>query len=81
MSPTETEELEDQIRKLIANHLDLPLDGIDLDMSVEEAANSLELSTLMFAAEQQFGITLPDSAVGRLRVLRDLVTVVSEARS
>ena len=73
--------LQDQMKALIAKHLDMPLDTVDLEMSVEEAANSLELSTLMFAAEKEFGIALPDTAIGRLRILGDLVELVREARS
>ena len=74
-------ELEQQIRVLIANHLNMVLDTVDLDMSVEEAANSLELSTLMYAMEKQFEITFADSDVGRLRILRDLATLVRNATS
>jgi acyl carrier protein len=76
----ERSELDEQIRVLVSEHLDMPLDKVDLDMSVEEAANSLELSTLMFAAEKRFGVTFADSAIGRLRILRDLATLVLEAR-
>ncbi len=72
-------ELEEQIRTLIAQHLQL--ENVDLDMAIEEAANSLELSTLMFAAEKQFQVTFKDSDIGRLRVLRDLATLVRDASS
>lgn len=75
----DTNELEEEIRALIAEHLQL--ENVDLDMSVEEAANSLELSTLMFAVEKRFQVTFKDSDIGRLRVLRDLATLVRDASS
>ncbi len=77
----EQPELEEQMRTLIAEHLNMPLDAIQLDMSVEEVTNSLELGTLMFAVEKKFEVTFSNSAIGRLRILRDLATLVLEARA
>ncbi len=74
-------ELEQQVRALIAEHLNMQLDAVDLDMSVEEAANSLELSTLMYAMEKRFDVAFANSDIGRLRILRDLATLVGNATS
>ena len=75
----DTNELEEERRALSAEHLQL--EHVERDMSVEEAAKSLELSTLMFAVEKRFQVTFKDSDIGRLRVLRDLATLVRDASS
>ncbi len=75
------DELEARVSALIAEHLEMELSEVDLERSVEEAANSLELSTLMFELEKAFETTFPDSAIGSLRILRDLVTLVRDSTS
>ena len=46
------DELEARVSALIADHLDMDPAAVDLDSAVEEVANSLELSTLMFELEK-----------------------------
>ena len=75
------DELEARVSALIADHLDMDPSAVDLDSAVEEVANSLELSTLMFELEKAFETTFPDSAIGSLRILRDLVGLVRDATS
>ena len=75
------DELEARVSALIADHLEMELAAVDLDSAVEEVANSLELSTLMFELEKAFETTFPDSAIGSLRILRDLVDLVRESTS
>jgi acyl carrier protein len=77
----EQREVEEAIRKLVAENLDVALDGVDLDASVEEVANSLELSAIFYAVEKHFDVVFADSDIGRLRILRDLATLVREAKS
>jgi len=72
--------IEEAVRKLVAENLDVAVDEVDLDASVEELANSLELSAIFYAVEKHFEVVFADSDIGRLRVLRDLVTLVREAR-
>jgi acyl carrier protein len=52
--------------------------AVDLDTPVDEVTDSLKLSELIIAIEQRFDVALEDSAVGRLRVLRDLVNLVEQ---
>lgn len=75
------DELEAKVCALIADHLEMELAEVDLERSVEEVANSLELSTLMFELEKAFELTFPDSAIGSLRIVRDLVTLVRDSTS
>ena len=49
---------------------------VDLDTPVDEAADSLKLSELVVALEQRFDIALDDTALGRVRVLNDLIALV-----
>ena len=77
----EPRDVEADLRKLVAENLDVELDSVDLDAAVEEVANSLELSALFYAVEKHFDVVFADSDIGRLRVFRDLVTLVREARS
>jgi acyl carrier protein len=69
------------VREVVARFLRRDAATLDLDQSIEEGTDSLELSGLIVALEERFGIALPDSAIGRLRVLRDLVTLVDEQRA
>ena len=77
----EQPEIEEAVRALVAEKLDVALDRVDLDESVEEVANSLELSTIFYAVEKHFEIVFADSGIGRLRILRDLATLVREAKA
>jgi acyl carrier protein len=52
--------------------------AVDLDTPVDDVSDSLKLSELIIAIEQRFDVALEDSAVGRVRVLRDLVRLVEQ---
>jgi acyl carrier protein len=73
-------ELEREVCEVVASHLEMDLASVDLDAQVEEIANSLELSTLVIAMERHFGVEFDDSALGRVRILRDVVTLVANAK-
>lgn len=51
---------------------------VDLDAPIEEVVDSLELSVLVATVEKHFGIALDNRAVGRVRVVRDLVREVEK---
>ncbi len=77
MADPSTEEI---VRDVVARFFRRDAATVDLDQSIEEEADSLELGGLIVALEERFGIALPDNAIGRLRVLRDLVILVDEQR-
>lgn len=79
MDRTERTEIEEEVRRLVAEHLDMQLDAVDLDASVEEIANSLELSTIFYEVEKHFDLAFADRDIGRLRIVRDLAALVHEA--
>jgi len=64
--------------ELVAKHFRIPRAKVDLGMSIEDVPDSLKLNELVIDLEQHFGIAIEDSAVSRLRVLRDLVPLVQE---
>jgi acyl carrier protein len=68
--------VEDTVRELVGKVLRVAPADVDLDMPIDEAADSLELSALFVAAERSFGIQLDDALLGRIRVVRDLATFI-----
>lgn len=74
-------ELDQQVREVVAEHLGIELDTIDLESQVEELANSLELSTMVIAMERHFDVEFDDSALGRVRILRDVANLVASAQA
>lgn len=72
-------QVDQQVREVVAEHLGLALDGIDLDARVENLANSLELGMMVIAMERHFGVEFDDSALGRVRILRDVADLVDRA--
>jgi acyl carrier protein len=66
------------VRRILANHLDLPLDGIlpedglvqDLRMDDFDSMSTVEF---ILEIEQVFGVEIPDGAAKDFRSLRDIV--------
>jgi len=75
----ERREIDEQVRAVVAEHLSLDLATVDLDARVENLANSLELSMMVIAMERHFGVEFDDSALGRVRILRDVAGLVEQA--
>lgn len=71
-------DIETALVETLARHLRIPPAELDLDMPVEEAADSLELSGFIVAVEERFRIRLPNDVGARLRVLRDLIPLIEE---
>jgi acyl carrier protein len=66
------------LREFTAQYLNVPLAEVDLDMLVADVQDSLTLSEILVAMEDTYHVQLEENAVGRLRVLRDLVPLVEE---
>jgi acyl carrier protein len=73
-----TDETEAIVRALMMKHLEFPSGEVDFDASVEEAGDSLQVSELVVAIEQRFGIEISDASVARVRTLRDLLELVHQ---
>jgi acyl carrier protein len=71
-------DLEAVVRALVAKHFELAPGDVDFAMRVEDVGDSLKLSELVIALEQRLGVSLPDSALARVRTLQDLFVLVQE---
>ena len=76
----EQSEIDQQVREVVAEHLSMDLGDVDLEARVEELANSLELGTMVIAMERHFDVEFDDSALGRVRILRDVANLVAAAK-
>ena len=67
------DELFDKIRKLIADKLEIDEGKITMDASFRQdlGADSLDTYELVYAIEEEMGITIPDEKANELRTVRD----------
>ena len=68
--------VDDVVKNLAAKHFEVPSDEVDLDVPLAEASDSIGLSILVVALEQEFNVALEDSAIAKARCLRDLARIV-----
>ncbi len=68
--------VEDTVRAIVAKHLEVGPDAIDLDKPLDETADSIGLSIIVVALEQRFGIAFDDRDIARARNLRDVVRLI-----
>jgi len=74
--------LEPQLRALVAEQLGVPANWLRPEVSLEQdlAADSLDCTELVVAAEQRFDVRIPEVVLERVRTYGDLVEAVIEAR-
>lgn len=75
------EELFEKMRKLIAERLEIEEDKINMDSSFRQdlGADSLDTYELVYAIEEELGITIPDEKANEFETVRDaLVFIKSE---
>lgn len=67
---------------LLAQSKNIPASTITLDSSFEElGVDSLDKINLSFAIEEDFGITIPDDNLNKLRTVGDVVRGVERLRA
>lgn len=72
--PAAQEELGDHVIRIIAKTQRIAADPITLDSTFEELKiDSLDGINIVFAIENEFGISIPDDAVQNLRSVRETV--------
>jgi acyl carrier protein len=66
------EELFDRLKKLIADNLEIEADKITLDSSFRQdlGADSLETYELVYAIEEELGISIPDEKANEFETVR-----------
>ena len=71
--------MQDKIIELICEKLNKKKEDIKLESRLVEdlGADSLDFVELVMAFEDEFGITLPDEDVGKLKTISDIVNYIS----
>lgn len=72
--------MDNQIRKIIADHLGLELDAVvDAANFMDDlGADSLDTVELVLSMEEEFGIEIPDEDAENLLTVGDLVGYITE---
>ena len=74
--------MEQKIVKLIAEKLNKKVDEIKLECRLVEdlGADSLDVVELVMSFEDEFGITLPNEDVAKLKTIKDIVDYISNLK-
>ena len=75
-----TVKMEEQIKQMIADHLGLSPDDIDLDSDIMEVygADSLDAVDMVMAFEEYFNLSVPDEEAIELRTVRKIIQYIEE---
>jgi len=73
-----TTDIADRARKVIADHLGVDIAKVvdDADIRDDLGADSLDIVELIMAAEEEFGIEIPDDDMDEAWTVADLVKIV-----
>jgi acyl carrier protein len=67
---------------IIAKSKSIPADSVSLDNTFDELnIDSLDKINISFEVEEAFGIEIPDTALGTLKTVRDMVDGVTKLRA
>ncbi|MBQ3891991.1 MAG: acyl carrier protein [Desulfovibrio sp.] len=71
-------EVEEKVRKIIMNQLQLSEEEVKLESSFVEdlGADSLDLTELIMAFEEAFGVEIPDEDAQGIRKVKDAVKYI-----
>ena len=77
------DELFEKMKKLIADRLEVEEDKITLDSSFRQdlGADSLDTYELIYAIEEEMGITIPDEKANEFETVRDALDFVKSEMS
>lgn len=75
-----TDELFEKIRKLIADKLEIDESKITMDSSFrgDLGADSLDTYELVYAIEEELGVTIPDEKANEFETVRDAYNFIKE---
>ncbi len=76
------DELFEKVKKLIAEKLEVEEDKITLDASFRQdlGADSLDTYELVYAIEEEMGITIPDEKANEFETVKDAVDFIRSAK-
>lgn len=73
------QEIETKVKKIIHEQLDVNLDEIKAETTLEELnIDSLGTVEVLLALEETFEIDIPDETVGTLKTIKDVVDYVEK---
>ncbi len=72
------EELFQKLKKLIADNLEIDADKITMDSNFRQdlGADSLETYELVYAIEEELGISIPDEKANEFETVRDALEYI-----
>ena len=75
--------LEDKVRKIIADTLSKSESEIKLESSLTEdlGADSLEIVELAMAMEEEFSIEIPDEDIEKISTVKDIIDYINDHRA
>jgi len=73
----------EQIKEIVAEQLDVDLEKVTPEASFVDdlGADSLDLTELIMAMEDQFGMEIDDDEAQKLRTVQDVITYVESQQS
>lgn len=72
------EELFEKLKKLIADNLEIEADKVTMDSNFRQdlGADSLETYELVYAIEEELGISIPDEKANEFETVRDALEYI-----
>lgn len=74
-----TNDVADRVRKVIADHLGVEAETVvdTTDLRNDLGADSLDIVELIMAAEEEFGVEIPDDDMDEAWTVADLIKIVN----
>lgn len=74
----QTNDVADRVRKVIAEHLDIEVEKVidTADLRSDLGADSLDVVELIMAAEEEFGVEIPDDDMNEAWSVADMIKIV-----
>ncbi len=75
----ETGEIEERVRKILADNLSVPEDDVTTDSRFQEDldADSLDLVEAVLALEEEFGVSIPEEEMEGVKTVGEAVKLVA----
>ena len=75
----ETGEIEERVRKILADNLSVPEDDVTTDSRFQEDldADSLDLVEVVLALEEEFGVSIPEEEMEGVKTVGEAVNLVA----
>ncbi|OYN93491.1 acyl carrier protein [Enemella evansiae] len=78
-----TEEIRSQLAEIVHEVVNVPVEDVQMDKSFIDDldADSLAMSEIIYAAEDKFGVSIPDEEAKNLKTVGDAVAYIERAQS